>query len=192
MPQHRADPLHGCDMEPVMTCDANAAVSGVSASQSGDRDSGDPAETGRRSGASLGFAYYEIIVDIGREASTAHLVRRDSRAGMAATGVSSVPWGSDFCAMLLAMVTHDLRQPLQIIMAAHDTLDLRLNGEPERRQLARIERAATKVANRLELLLQALRLRESTGKTRARTGMAQHGFRGAYRGVGRSSAPEGD
>ena len=122
-----------------MTCDASAAVSGGSASQSGDRDSGDPAEIGRRSGAPLGFAHYEIIVDIGREASTAYLVRRDSKAGTAETGASSAPWGSDFCAMLLAMVTHDLRQPLQIIMAAHDALEVRLSGEPDRRHLERIE-----------------------------------------------------
>jgi signal transduction histidine kinase len=67
--------------------------------------------------------------------------------------------------MLLAMVSHDLRQPLQIIMAAHDALEVRLIGEPERRHLERIERAVTQVADRLELLLQALRLRESTGKT---------------------------
>jgi signal transduction histidine kinase len=152
-------------MEPAMTCDASAAVTGGSASQSGDRDSGDPAEIGRRSGASLGFAHYEIIVDIGREASTAYLVRRDSRAGTVETGASSAPWGSDFCAMLLAMVAHDLRQPLQIIMAAHDALEVRLSGEPDRRHLERIERAVTQVADRLELLLQALRLRESTGKT---------------------------
>jgi adenosylmethionine-8-amino-7-oxononanoate aminotransferase len=32
--------------------------------------------------------------------------------------------------MLLAMVSHDLRQPLQIIMAAHDALEVRLIGEP--------------------------------------------------------------
>jgi two-component system, OmpR family, phosphate regulon sensor histidine kinase PhoR len=152
-------------MEPVMTCDASAAVRGVSASQRAECDSGDPGETGCRSGASLGFANYEIIVDIGSEASTAYLVRRDSRAGTAATGAASAPWGGDFCAMLLAMVSHDLRQPLQIIMAAHDALEVRLIGEPERRHLERIERAVTQVADRLELLLQALRLRESIGKT---------------------------
>jgi K+-sensing histidine kinase KdpD len=152
-------------MEPVMTCDASAAVRGVSASQRAECDSGDPGEAGCRSGASLGFANYEIIVDIGSEASTAYLVRRDSRAGTAATGAASAPWGGDFCAMLLAMVSHDLRQPLQIIMAAHDALEIRLIDEPERRHLERIERAVTQVADRLELLLQALRLRESTGKT---------------------------
>ena len=129
-------------MEPVMTCDASAAVRGVSASQRAECDSGDRSE-----------------------ASTAYLVRRDSRAGTAATGAASAPWGGDFCAMLLAMVSHDLRQPLQIIMAAHDALEVRLIGEPERRHLERIERAVTQVADRLELLLQALRLRESTGKT---------------------------
>ena len=148
-----------------MTCDASAAVRGVSASQRAECDSGDPGETGCRSGASLGFANYEIIVDIGSEASTAYLVRRDSRAGTAATVAAPAPWGGDFCAMLLAMVSHDLRQPLQIIMAAHDALEVRLIGEPERRHLERIERAVRQVADRLELLLQALRLRESAGKT---------------------------
>jgi K+-sensing histidine kinase KdpD len=165
MPQYRVEPLHGCDMEPVMTCDAKAAVSGVSSSQRGDGDTGDPTETGCMSGVPLGLVWHQIVVDITAESSTAYLVRRESGASMAETSASAVPWGSDFCAMLLAMVSHDLRQPLQIIMAAHDALALRLAGEAERRQLERIERATTQVADKLELLLQALRLRESAGKT---------------------------
>jgi two-component system phosphate regulon sensor histidine kinase PhoR len=153
-------------MEPVMTCDAKAAAGEASSGQCGACDSGDPTETRRVTGVSLRLATDHIIVDITSEASTAYLVRRDTGApDIAETGASPIPWGSDFCAMLLAMLSHDLRQPLQIIMAAHDALDLRLAGELERRQLARIERAAAQVAEKLELLLQALRLREHTGKT---------------------------
>src|SRR5829696_687567 len=35
---------------------------------------------------------------------------------------------SDFCAVLLAMACHDLRQPLQVIVAARDLLAERLGG----------------------------------------------------------------
>jgi signal transduction histidine kinase len=117
------------------------------------------------SGVSLGFVRDQIIVDITAEAGTAYLVGRNSGAGMAETGASTVRWGSDFCAMLLAMASHDLRQPLQIIMAAHDSLAFQLAGQSERRQLDRIERATSLAADELELLLQALRMRESVGRT---------------------------
>jgi two-component system phosphate regulon sensor histidine kinase PhoR len=162
MPQSRVDPLHGCDLEPGMACDAKAAIGDVSATQRGGSDAEDSAAT---ECAAFGRLQYQIIVDTTSEASTAYLVRRNSRTGTARPTVSDLPWGSDFCAMLLAMMSHDLRQPLQIIMAAHDALDLRLIDQPERRQLDRIQRATAQVADRLELLLHALRLRESAGKT---------------------------
>src|SRR5437763_5851233 len=159
-------------MEPLMTCDANAATGGASSSQRGTCDSGDPAETRRITGVPLRLATDHIIVDITSEASTAYLVRRDTGApDVAETGASPIPWGSDFCAMLLAMLSHDLRQPLQIIMAAHDALDLRLAGELERRQLARIERAAAQVAEKLELLLR----RCGCARTRARPNSSRYG-----------------
>ena len=148
-----------------MTGNAKAAVNGVSASQSGGCRLDDPAATRGMSGVSPGFVRDQIIVDITPDASTAYLGRGDGGARTAETGAHPTAWGSDFCAMLLAMVSHDLRQSLQIIMAAHDALDLRLTDQPERRQLDRIERASTQVVGKLDQLLQALRLRESAGKT---------------------------
>lgn len=98
-------------------------------------------------------------------ASTACLVRGDTATGGDETGASVPYWGGDFCAMLLAMVSHDLRQPLQIIIGAHEALELQLVGQPEQRQVERIARGTRQIAGKLELLLEALRLRESTGKT---------------------------
>jgi hypothetical protein len=155
----------GCDMEPSMACDAKVAISDVSATQRGGSDAEDSAATTCRSGAMFGCLPHQIVVDTNSEGSTGYLVRRDKRTGTAGPAVSHLPWGSDFCAMLLAMVSHDLRQPLQIIMAAYDALDLRLTGQPERQQLDRIQRATAQVTDELALLLQALRLHESAGKT---------------------------
>jgi two-component system, OmpR family, phosphate regulon sensor histidine kinase PhoR len=115
--------------------------------------------------AAAGFVQDEIIVCIGCDSSTAYLVRRQIGADIAEPRDAAPHGGSDFCAMLLAIASHDLRQPLQVIMAAHDALEMRFAGQPELRQLARIARATSQISERLELLLQALRLRESTGRT---------------------------
>jgi len=48
---------------------------------------------------------------------------------------------SDFCAMLLAMASHDLRQPLQAIVSAHDVLARILHGSAAQAQLARVKDA---------------------------------------------------
>jgi hypothetical protein len=48
---------------------------------------------------------------------------------------------SDFCARLLAMASHDLRQPLQVIVGAHDVLARILHGSAAQAQLARVEEA---------------------------------------------------
>lgn len=111
-----------------------------------------PIMTGRANGM-IGFVQDEIVVNVGDDSAVAYLVRGDTGAE------------GDFCAMLLAMMSHDLRQPLQIIMAANDALELRLAGQPERRQLERVARATTRISDKLELLADALRLRESTGRT---------------------------
>ena len=115
--------------------------------------------------AASGFVQDEMVVCIGRDSSTAYLVRRDIGPDTAEQADAAPHWGSDFCAMLLAIATHDLRQPLQIIMGAHEALGMQFAGQPELRQLARIARATSQISEKLELLLQALRLRESTGKT---------------------------
>jgi hypothetical protein len=48
----------------------------------------------------------------------------------------------DFYASVLAMASHDLRQPLQAIVSAHELLARRLTARPEREHLERSEQAA--------------------------------------------------
>ncbi len=45
---------------------------------------------------------------------------------------------NDLCAALLAIAGHDLRQPLQVIIGAHDILAKTLNSTVEQVQLARV------------------------------------------------------
>jgi len=63
-------------------------------------------------------------------------------------------------AALLAIASHDLRQPLQVIMGAHDILAKSLGGGVERRQLARVGGATTQLSKKLDELVEALRLFE--------------------------------
>jgi two-component system, OmpR family, phosphate regulon sensor histidine kinase PhoR len=72
----------------------------------------------------------------------------------------------DFCAMLLAMAGHDLRQPLQVIVAAQEVLARSLRSGAERVHLARVESAATQLAARLDVLVEALKLREMPAQAR--------------------------
>jgi two-component system, OmpR family, phosphate regulon sensor histidine kinase PhoR len=66
----------------------------------------------------------------------------------------------DFCATLLAMASHDLRQPLQVIVGAHDVLARILHGSAAQAQLARVEDATRQLADKLDQLVEALRLHE--------------------------------
>ena len=70
---------------------------------------------------------------------------------------------NDLCAALLAIASHDLRQPLQVIIGAHDILAKTLNGGVERRQLARVEDAASRLSDKLDQLVDALRLFDPSG-----------------------------
>ena len=63
-------------------------------------------------------------------------------------------------AALLAIASHDLRQPLQVIIGAHDILAKSLGGGVERRQLARVGGATTQLGKKLDELVEALRLFE--------------------------------
>lgn len=65
---------------------------------------------------------------------------------------------NDLCAALLAIATHDLRQPLQIIIGAHDLLAKTLGGSIEQVQLARAETAASRLSEQLDEIGGALRL----------------------------------
>jgi hypothetical protein len=55
---------------------------------------------------------------------------------------------SDFCATLLAMASHDLRQPLQVIVGAHDVLARTLHSSAAQAQLARAEDATRQLADK--------------------------------------------
>src|SRR5438045_2913072 len=56
---------------------------------------------------------------------------------------------NDLCAALLAIAGHDLRQPLQVIVGAHDILAKTLEGRDEKFQLARAENATNKLSDKL-------------------------------------------
>jgi two-component system, OmpR family, phosphate regulon sensor histidine kinase PhoR len=70
---------------------------------------------------------------------------------------------NDFCATLLAMAGHDLRQPLQVVTSAHDVLRQILHGDKQREELARATDAAARLGSMLSQLVGALQLRERSG-----------------------------
>ena len=74
------------------------------------------------------------------------------------------PWSSrranDFCAALLAMAGHDLRQPLQILVGVHGWLDHRLTGDSEREHLRRYGVAIAQLTKQIDHLVDALRLHQ--------------------------------
>jgi K+-sensing histidine kinase KdpD len=67
----------------------------------------------------------------------------------------------DFQAALLAMVGHDLRQPLQVLHSTYEWLGARI-GASERMRLERGERAIARITQQLDRLVGALRLHERT------------------------------
>jgi two-component system, OmpR family, phosphate regulon sensor histidine kinase PhoR len=71
----------------------------------------------------------------------------------------------DFYETVLAMASHDLRQPLQTIISAQELLARRLTTSPEREHLERSERASAQLAEQLDQLVDALYLHQSTGRT---------------------------
>ena len=66
----------------------------------------------------------------------------------------------DFYATVLAMASHDLRQPLQAIVSAHDLLARRLTTGPEREHLERGEQASNQLEETLDQLVEALQLQQ--------------------------------
>jgi two-component system, OmpR family, phosphate regulon sensor histidine kinase PhoR len=69
----------------------------------------------------------------------------------------------DFSATLLAMAGHDLRQPLQLIVGAHDKLARSLRGGEQREELMRAADATAHLASMLSQIVEAVRLRERSG-----------------------------
>ena len=67
-----------------------------------------------------------------------------------------------FQSALLAMASHDLRQPLQVILGTHRWLARRLAGE-EREYLKYGDRAAADIIEKLNQITKALRICETAG-----------------------------
>jgi two-component system phosphate regulon sensor histidine kinase PhoR len=68
----------------------------------------------------------------------------------------------DFYAAVLAMASHDLRQPLQVITGLHELLAQKLAAGPERWYLERAQRASTELADKLDQLADALRVQHQS------------------------------
>jgi signal transduction histidine kinase len=69
-------------------------------------------------------------------------------------------------AAVMAMVGHDLRQPLQVIMSERDVLARSLSSGAERVHLTRIARAVMQAADGLDRLIEAVRLHEASASDR--------------------------
>ena len=67
---------------------------------------------------------------------------------------------TDFQAVLLAMASHDLRQPLQVIQSSHELLGIGVRTKSEQRLLQRGQHAINGVNGLLDQLLGAVRLYE--------------------------------
>jgi hypothetical protein len=79
-----------------------------------------------------------------------------SAAGFDKSGRVATPQ-NDLCGALLAIARHDLRQPMQVLIGAHNILAKSLDGRPEQAQLARAESAISKLSDKLDQLVDALR-----------------------------------
>src|ERR1700747_541045 len=69
----------------------------------------------------------------------------------------------DSGAFVLAIASHDLRQPLQAIQSAHELLGLGIRTKFELRLLRSGQRAIDRLTAQLDQLLAALRLRDPEG-----------------------------
>jgi signal transduction histidine kinase len=67
---------------------------------------------------------------------------------------------NDFYAAVLAMAGHDLRQPLQVIAGSLELPAQKLPPGPERRNLERGQRATAQLAEKLDQLIDALRVQQ--------------------------------
>jgi two-component system phosphate regulon sensor histidine kinase PhoR len=70
----------------------------------------------------------------------------------------------DFYATVLAMASHDLRQPLQVIVSAHELLARRLTARPEREHLERSEQASNQLEEKFDQLVEALQLQQRASR----------------------------
>jgi two-component system phosphate regulon sensor histidine kinase PhoR len=72
----------------------------------------------------------------------------------------------DVCAAVIAMVGHDLRQPLQIIANAHDILARTICDTEQREELARAESATSRLGWMLNQLVDVVQLEEQSSEYR--------------------------
>jgi two-component system, OmpR family, phosphate regulon sensor histidine kinase PhoR len=84
-----------------------------------------------------------------------------ARAAMPSPRDMELQRAIDFQAALLAMVGHDLRQPLQVLHSTYEWLGARVAAS-ERTRLERGERAIARITEQLDRLVGALRLYEQT------------------------------
>jgi signal transduction histidine kinase len=84
----------------------------------------------------------------------------DSKSSPATAEHSSVH--DDFFVALLGIATHDLRQPLQVIMAEHELLARLIADETALAHLDRGSRAGAQLSEQLDMLADALRLHKSS------------------------------
>jgi K+-sensing histidine kinase KdpD len=149
-----------------MTAKAIADVVGVPSSQvvanQGTHCNGHTSGARRhRAPAAVAFVHDGTVIDVDINGGIELSAYRENE-GVASNRPPELDGGQgDFCATLLAMASHDLRQPLQVIIGAVDVLAQRLQDPGERSQLARVERATARLASKLEQLVEALHLRES-------------------------------
>lgn len=68
--------------------------------------------------------------------------------------------GNEFYTALIAIAGHDLRQPLQVIVGAHDLLIRSVRRRADQVHLSDIKNAATQLAGTFDRLVDALRLHE--------------------------------
>jgi signal transduction histidine kinase len=87
-------------------------------------------------------------------------VRQYERPTRNDNGPYNLPRNLDFPAVLLAMAGHDLRQPLQVIMATYSWLGRQHTKQPDRKYIERGELAIAQLAQQLDQLVEALRLHE--------------------------------
>ncbi|WP_213736202.1 HAMP domain-containing sensor histidine kinase [Bradyrhizobium sp. dw_411] len=89
------------------------------------------------------------------------LIEQPVNTGM--TGRAGLQRAADFQAVLLGMIAHDLRQPLQVIQNVGDLLGVGIRTKSEQRLLRMGRHATDRLTRQLDQLLGALRLHDHCG-----------------------------
>jgi len=138
------------------------APSGAPANRSRRRKGGKPAPGRHRAPTTLGFVHDGIVVDIAGNGTVELSVGSSDDESLARDRIGELgKIQADYSATLLTMASHDLRQPLQVIIGAVDILAQTIQDGRELAQLVRVERAANRLAEKLAQLVGALHVREA-------------------------------